>query len=246
MKKIKRAFNEVCGIEFKILKPTENIKKDSYCGIGRTSCYIRADGNVVLCPVLSNDKFIQGNIKEKDGEKDVATIEFIIKIHTETPEEFEDKESTVYIDYVFIKSKNNDMIILKRIAYFNKFTETYEESILVSGVVSIETLLEVELEENAQISILSEIYHPEDRILETHSLCTSDIMDILIVDEDFAEQIIDELENAEDPDGDIAIQEWDEKPWAWFVNSKKLSKEVRERLELFFRYGEELEKLLTI
>jgi len=40
------------------------VKRQSLCGVGTTACAIRPNGDVVLCPVLSSDEFVAGNVIE--------------------------------------------------------------------------------------------------------------------------------------------------------------------------------------
>lgn len=40
------------------------VKRQSLCGVGTTACAIRPNGDVVLCPVLSTDEFVAGNVLE--------------------------------------------------------------------------------------------------------------------------------------------------------------------------------------
>lgn len=40
------------------------VKRQSLCGVGTTACAIRPNGDVVLCPVLSSEEFVAGNVLE--------------------------------------------------------------------------------------------------------------------------------------------------------------------------------------
>ncbi|MFH1101872.1 MAG: radical SAM protein [Methanobacteriota archaeon] len=44
-------------------------KKYSYCGVGTSSCTIRPNGDMVLCPMLSEDKYCAGNVLDTSIEK---------------------------------------------------------------------------------------------------------------------------------------------------------------------------------
>jgi len=43
-------------------------KKYSYCGVGTSSCAIRPDGALVLCPMLSEERYVAGNVLENQIE----------------------------------------------------------------------------------------------------------------------------------------------------------------------------------
>jgi len=65
MERIAREFRDIFGIEYR-QRPTENEEEHerwSFCGIGTDMCYITHDAKVALCPALTSDAFIAGELK---------------------------------------------------------------------------------------------------------------------------------------------------------------------------------------
>jgi len=208
--------------------------------------FIKVWANFITFAEGGEDEIKITKIEEDITHDDVAVVEFTVSYFLKTSDSIINSDcGTEYYTCEFEKSKNHKAIRLVITTYAQGHTDSF--ATLLRETPTIEELLSL-----LTLSVLdlpTRGFKPEERVIEIESWETQIIADIFVVDEDIAQEIMDELEDAEDPDGDIAINDIEGNggtPWAWFVDSRKLSETVRERLELFFKYGDGLKKLLSI
>ncbi|MEW6408321.1 MAG: radical SAM protein [Patescibacteria group bacterium] len=64
MRNVEKAYERVYSSPFTVIQDKGDLNIDSYCGIGVSVCYLKNNGEVALCPVLSDDEFIAGSLAE--------------------------------------------------------------------------------------------------------------------------------------------------------------------------------------
>lgn len=70
VRNISRAFKEAFGIDFTGLKkPEYKTTRSSFCGLGQEIVYIGSKGDISLCPALSGNEYIAGNILKDNFNK---------------------------------------------------------------------------------------------------------------------------------------------------------------------------------
>lgn len=65
VKKIDLAYQKIFGMPFVVIQDKGDLVLDSYCGLGTTVCYLKADGRVALCPVLSDEGYVAGDLRQQ-------------------------------------------------------------------------------------------------------------------------------------------------------------------------------------
>jgi len=174
-------------------------------------------------------------------DKNIGVLELSIEVYDEEAERTID---TINTDYVFKKQPNHKAIILERISYDSSVT-IEKDSIFICELPQIEDLITLEMGERPLTDLIK---LPDDKILEIEFNWFYDIQQKLVTDVETAKEIIKEILKAKDETGDIGILETFDTPnaRAFFINSKKLSENVRERLKLYFMFGKELRKIMVI